>query len=152
MHRVQQGVYGRTGRAADPRERVRKESEPSSGIVLSPQRRSFTSGCGAPAAAPPPHPHLARTRPDSPLSHPPHQPLQKTEQGQWRHCVLSDGVQCRATKWKFKKIIVTLYPIHSRIGTGNLVLRHSIPHFPLNSGSATQRHALPQRQNEKVKI
>ncbi|XP_064074280.1 eukaryotic translation initiation factor 4E transporter-like isoform X3 [Vanessa tameamea] len=62
------GAYGRDRerRSADPRERVRKESEPSSGIVLSPQRRSFTSGCGAPAAAAPP-PHLARTRPDSPL-------------------------------------------------------------------------------------
>lgn len=66
-----QGVYGRERdrdrRSADPRERVRKESEPSGGIVLSPQRRSFTSGCGAPAAAAPP-PHVARTRPDSPLS------------------------------------------------------------------------------------
>ncbi|XP_059048215.1 eukaryotic translation initiation factor 4E transporter-like [Achroia grisella] len=76
------GVYGRDRerRSADPRERVRKESEPSGGgggggggggvgIVLSPQRRSFTSGCGAPAAALP-HvaPHVARTRPDSPLS------------------------------------------------------------------------------------
>lgn len=65
------GVYGRDRdrerRSADPRERVRKESEPSGGgIVLSPQRRSFTSGCGAPAAAVPvaPPPHLARTRPD----------------------------------------------------------------------------------------
>ncbi|XP_026333784.1 eukaryotic translation initiation factor 4E transporter-like isoform X2 [Hyposmocoma kahamanoa] len=65
------GVYGRERdrerRSADPRERVRKESEPSGGgIVLSPQRRSFTSGCGAPAAAAPP-PHVARTRPESPL-------------------------------------------------------------------------------------
>ncbi|XP_063628434.1 eukaryotic translation initiation factor 4E transporter-like [Cydia splendana] len=65
------GVYGRERererRSADPRERVRKESEPSSGIVLSPQRRSFTSGCGAPAAAAAPPPHVARTRPESPL-------------------------------------------------------------------------------------
>lgn len=92
-----QGVYGRERRSADPRERVRKESEPSGGgIVLSPQRRSFTSGCGAPGAAPQPAapPHLARTRPESPLAppappaapahpvhpaHPAHPP--KTEQG-----------------------------------------------------------------------
>ncbi|XP_063833298.1 proline-rich protein 12 [Ostrinia nubilalis] len=66
------GVYGRERerRSADPRERVRKEGSPGGGIVLSPQRRSFTSGCGAPAAAAPAAPpHLAaRTRPDSPLS------------------------------------------------------------------------------------
>lgn len=67
-----QGVYGRERerRSADPRERVRKEGSPGGGIVLSPQRRSFTSGCGAPAAAAPAAPpHIAaRTRPDSPLS------------------------------------------------------------------------------------
>ncbi|XP_041971760.1 eukaryotic translation initiation factor 4E transporter-like isoform X2 [Aricia agestis] len=72
------GPYGR--RSADPRERVRKESEPSGGIVLSPQRRSFTSGCGAPATAPQPPPPLARTRPDSPLSAQPQPAPLKTEQ------------------------------------------------------------------------
>ncbi|KPI99087.1 hypothetical protein RR46_10405 [Papilio xuthus] len=67
-HKVSAGGGGGGGgvrerRAADPRERVRRESE-GSGIVLSPQRRSFVSGCGAPAPpAPPP-------RPDSP--HHPH--------------------------------------------------------------------------------
>ncbi|XP_048482169.1 eukaryotic translation initiation factor 4E transporter [Plutella xylostella] len=70
------GVYGRERererRSADPRERVRKESEPSpAGIVLSPQRRSFTSGCGAPGVPAPP-PHVARTRPESPLPAPKH--------------------------------------------------------------------------------
>ena len=27
-----------------------------------------------------------------------------------------------------------LYPAHNRIGRRNLVLRHSVPHFPPNSG------------------
>ena len=27
-----------------------------------------------------------------------------------------------------------LYPAHSRVGTGNRVLRHSVPHFPPKSG------------------
>lgn len=63
------GERERERRSADPRERVRKESEPTGGgIVLSPQRRSFTSGCGAPAASAPAPPHVARTRPESPLS------------------------------------------------------------------------------------
>ena len=29
---------------------------------------------------------------------------------------------------------VTQYPAHSRLGTGHVVLRHSIPHFPPNFG------------------
>ena len=33
-----------------------------------------------------------------------------------------------------KYISTTLYPAHSRVGGGNLVLRCSVPHFPLNSG------------------
>ncbi|KAJ2940301.1 hypothetical protein O0L34_g11874 [Tuta absoluta] len=70
------GVYARgerterdrERRSADPRERVRKESEPSGGgIVLSPQRRSFVSGCGAPVATVHPPPPIARARPESPL-------------------------------------------------------------------------------------
>ena len=36
-----------------------------------------------------------------------------------------------------KKYSFTLYPAHSRIGRGDLVLRHSGPHFPLNSGDLT---------------
>ena len=34
------------------------------------------------------------------------------------------------------KIIIsfTLHPIHSRVGRGNLLLRHSVPHFLPNSG------------------
>ena len=31
-------------------------------------------------------------------------------------------------------ISFTLYPAHSRVGRGNLVLRHSVPQFPPNSG------------------
>ena len=33
----------------------------------------------------------------------------------------------------FIKISFTLYPTHSRVGRGNLVLSHSVPHFPSNS-------------------
>ncbi|KAI5642626.1 nucleocytoplasmic shuttling protein for mRNA cap-binding EIF4E domain-containing protein [Phthorimaea operculella] len=81
------GVYARgerterdrERRSADPRERVRKESEPSGGgIVLSPQRRSFVSGCGAPVATVHPPPPIARTRPESPL---PNAPNTKPDQG-----------------------------------------------------------------------
>ena len=32
--------------------------------------------------------------------------------------------------------IVTAYPAHSRLDSGNIVLRHSVPHFPSNSGIA----------------
>ena len=32
------------------------------------------------------------------------------------------------------KISFTLYPAHGRVGRGNLVLRHSVPNFPMNSG------------------
>lgn len=46
-------------RSGDPRERLRKEQD---GIVLSPQRRSFNSGCFVPVNQQPP-----RGRPDSPL-------------------------------------------------------------------------------------
>ena len=33
-----------------------------------------------------------------------------------------------------KKISFTLYPAHSRVGRGNLVLRHSVPHCLPDSG------------------
>ena len=33
-----------------------------------------------------------------------------------------------------KNVSFTLYPIHNRVGRGNLVLRHSVTHFLLNSG------------------
>ena len=33
------------------------------------------------------------------------------------------------------EISFTLYPAHSRVGRGNLVLRHSVPHFLPNSGA-----------------
>ena len=36
---------------------------------------------------------------------------------------------------RLKKIIFTLYPVHSRVGRGNLLLRQSVPHFLPNSGS-----------------
>ena len=35
---------------------------------------------------------------------------------------------------KKKLINFTLYPAHSRVGRGNLLLRHSVPHFLPNSG------------------
>ena len=43
-------------------------------------------------------------------------------------------LQTQVTLVKFKKISFTLYPAHSRVGRGNLVLRHSVPHFLPNSG------------------
>lgn len=46
----------------DPRERIRKEND---GIVLSPQRRSFNSGCFVPASRAEPAPRS--NRPHSPL-------------------------------------------------------------------------------------
>ncbi|RVE49119.1 hypothetical protein evm_006240 [Chilo suppressalis] len=92
------GVYGRDRerRSADPRERVRKESSPTGGIVLSPQRRSFTSGCGAPAPAPSAPaaapatgtvgagPASNRPRPDSPLQTAPQKPDQGRRIGSGR--------------------------------------------------------------------
>lgn len=45
-------------RSGDPRERIRKEQD---GIVLSPQRRSFNSGCFVNVSQPPPR------RPESPI-------------------------------------------------------------------------------------
>lgn len=52
--------HGKRRSAGDPRERLRKEQD---GIVLSPQRRSFNSGCFVPVTQQP-----ARSgRPDSPL-------------------------------------------------------------------------------------
>ena len=33
-----------------------------------------------------------------------------------------------------KQISFTLYPAHSRIGKGKLVLRHSVPHLSANFG------------------
>ena len=61
-------------------------------------------------------------------------------------------------KIKLNQISFTLYPAHSRVGRGNLVLKHSIPHFyaefwrhwVLSGG--TQRHALPRHQCEEMKI
>ena len=51
---------------------------------------------------------------------------------------------------------VTLYWAHNRISRGNLVLRHSVPNFPLNSGGiycvlcgGIQHRALPRHQNEE---
>ena len=35
---------------------------------------------------------------------------------------------------KINKMSFTLYPAYSRVGRGNLVLRHSVPHFPPNFG------------------
>lgn len=48
-------------RSGDPRERIRKEQD---GIVLSPQRRSFNSGCFVPVTQ---QPASRAGRPDSPL-------------------------------------------------------------------------------------
>ena len=58
------------------------------------------------------------------------------------------------------KISFTLYPAYIRVGTENLVLRHSVPHFPPNfsrrcvSSDGTQRWAfalLSERINENIK-
>ena len=35
---------------------------------------------------------------------------------------------------KTNNVSFTLYPAHSRVGRGNLVLRHSVSHFLPNSG------------------
>ena len=35
---------------------------------------------------------------------------------------------------KINKISFTRYPAHSRVGRGNLVLGHSVPHFTPNLG------------------
>ena len=54
-----------------------------------------------------------------------------------------------------------LHPPHSRVGRGNLVLKHSVPHFLLNFSKhcvlsgRTQRRAfalLPEWKNEKILI
>ncbi|XP_045468126.1 eukaryotic translation initiation factor 4E transporter-like isoform X18 [Harmonia axyridis] len=54
---------GRRGRPSDPRERIRKEND---GIVLSPQRRSFNTGCFVPVRE---QPHNGR--PSGPRAHSP---------------------------------------------------------------------------------
>ncbi|XP_044762842.1 eukaryotic translation initiation factor 4E transporter-like isoform X3 [Coccinella septempunctata] len=53
---------GRRGRPGDPRERLRKEND---GIVLSPQRRSFNTGCFVPVREQPNH--NGRPRAHSPI-------------------------------------------------------------------------------------
>ena len=49
-----------------------------------------------------------------------------------------------------------LYPAHSRVGRGNLVLRHSVPNFSLNSGSVacvgTQRRTEAKRRNGNIYV
>ena len=52
-----------------------------------------------------------------------------------------------------------LYPANGMVGRGNLVLRHSVPHFPPNYGGVlsggTQRRVLPQqpeRRNENITL
>lgn len=52
---------GNKRRSGDPRERIRKEQD---GIVLSPQRRSFNSGCFVNVTQPP------TRRPESPIGKP----------------------------------------------------------------------------------
>ena len=63
----------------------------------------------------------------------------------------------RRHKKHLLKIIFTLYPAHSTVGRGNLVLRYSVPHFPPSSGdiacwrNLTLRFALtPERRNENI--
>ena len=41
-----------------------------------------------------------------------------------------------------------MYPAHSRVGIGNLVLRHSIP----NLSGRSQRRTLPGHQSEEMEI
>ena len=41
---------------------------------------------------------------------------------------------------KSNQISFTLYPAHSRVGRGNLVLRHTVPHFPPNFGGITPEY------------
>ena len=49
-----------------------------------------------------------------------------------------------------KKLSLTLYPAHSRIGRGNLMLRHSVPQFLPNS---TVRFAsAPERKNRNISL
>ena len=46
----------------------------------------------------------------------------------------------------------TLYPAHSRIGRGTIVLRHSVPHSPPNSGGISCKVAgLDTAQTERRK-
>ena len=56
------------------------------------------------------------------------------------------------------KISFTLYPAH-RVGRGNLVLRHSVPHFPPNSGgidcwwkSMPRFSSTPERRNGNINV
>ena len=54
------------------------------------------------------------------------------------------------TLFQKKKIIIiisfTLYPTHNRVGSGNLVLIYSVPHFP--PSSQLQHRTLPRHQSE----
>ena len=54
-------------------------------------------------------------------------------------------------------LVITLYPVHRRVGKGNLLLRQSVPHFPPNSGGiawngtrGTQRRALIRHQRHFI--
>ena len=58
---------------------------------------------------------------------------------------------------KINQISFTLYAAHSRVGRGNLILRHSIPHFSPKSGviahcsGGTQRRVFLRHQTKKLK-
>ena len=54
-------------------------------------------------------------------------------------------------------ISFTLYLAHSRVGRGNLVLRHSVPHFLPNSGGIASwvtelNSSTPERRNGKINL
>lgn len=83
-------------RSGDPRDRIRKEHD---GIVLSPQRRSFNSGCYVPVREPP-------------RSNRSHSPLGKGETpshiGQYRN-VRAMGFPLT---WSLANIILVVFLIH----------------------------------------
>ena len=74
----------------------------------------------------------------------------------WLYRILSLSLSLLISMRPNPKISFTLYFAHSRVGRGNLVLRHSFPHLPPNSGGiawwVAELRALPRHQSEEMEI
>ena len=67
----------------------------------------------------------------------------------------STGRGIKLSMWT-SYLILTLYPAHSKVGKGNLVLRHSVPHVPPHSGgiacSVAELNALLCLDTRKINL
>ena len=94
----------------------------------------------------------------------------------WKNCKITSKWKKKIVLNKYNNILLllmfyvifesnqisfTLYPAHSKVGRGNLVLRHSVQPLSTNSGSiacweakinATLCFATPERKNENINL